>query len=306
MSVTVVHTPMKFLDYNSISIRLDALAEKVQHNFDSLVIIVRGGSFAGFHMAFATGLPHYLIQYDRATATPFWVGDKPSDGDRVLICEDLAGSGRTLSDCKQFIQDGGYRVSTLVVFKDRYSAISSEYCCFDFHNSDTRIVLPWERYRVNLMANDIVHDGRADHEYHKTGWDMDGVLLHDVDTEFWRADHAAALALRDTYPIAEFAPALPEGDVIITGRPVIDKDRTEKWLRDNEIDNLVFFRDDAVERPTAESTARWKGAKALELGCTHYVESDARQAVFIASFYPLLQVRWWNDGNPIVVSSSAF
>lgn len=50
-----------YLDYNTISLRLDQLAQEVRgKKYDALVIILRGGAFAGIQMAFLTGLPCFF------------------------------------------------------------------------------------------------------------------------------------------------------------------------------------------------------------------------------------------------------
>jgi hypoxanthine-guanine phosphoribosyltransferase len=294
-----------YLDYNDIALRLDALAPEILRNdFGALVIVLRGGSFAGLHMAFLTGLPYYFLRYDRKRAMSEWVGSAPTER-RVLLCEDFAGMGRTLTDCRKFLDDLGYDVSTLVVCKDRFSAIEPDYYCFDCQDRNARFLLPWERYRINpeTGATSMV-EGRPDHEYERTAWDLDGVFLHDIDEQQYRSGLEEALALRDMYPLADFAPVPSIQDIVVTGRPVCDRDRTQEWLRKHKINIPVVLRDDGVEYPTAESVARWKGQRALELGCTHFVESDSAQALHIAALYPELRVIWWNQGYPMALQAS--
>lgn len=296
------HTTIRnvYLDYNAISLRAESLATEIKSaNFEGLVIILRGGSFAGIHLAFITGLPYYFLRYDRLTTTPEWVGNLPTEK-RLLLCEDFAGMGQTLINSKKFLTDQGYDVSTFVVCKDRLSASVPDYYCFDLQESNARFVLPWERYRLNSEAvNASVTNRKLDHEYERTAWDMDGVFLDDIESHHYHNDLEATLSLRDQYPLADYAPTPGLHDMIITGRPIIDKERTEEWLRKHGIEIPVVFRDNGIEFPTAESVARWKGQRAIELGFTHYVESDSDQALFMASCYPELRVIWWNKGNPI-------
>ncbi len=42
------------------------------------------------------------------------------------------------------------------------------------------------------------------------------------------------------------------------------------------------------------SLARYKADVATQIGCTHFIESHSRQAVFIAAFAPHLLVSWWS------------
>ncbi|MBP1967030.1 hypothetical protein [Paenibacillus aceris] len=67
----------------------------------------------------------------------------------------------------------------------------------------------------------------------------------------------------------------------------------------------VFLRDDQILRPTKKTTAEWKGKKALGLGCTRYVESEASRPVHIAKLYPELQIVWWNDREPILMEATS-
>jgi hypothetical protein len=82
------------------------------------------------------------------------------------------------------------------------------------------------------------------------------------------------------------APNVTTADCVVTGRPTMDTERTVKWLRDHHIAIPVYLRDDGVEHPTATDVGTWKADKAIELGCTHFVESDAEQAAIIASVHP--------------------
>ncbi|MCR8643459.1 hypothetical protein NV379_12430 [Paenibacillus sp. N1-5-1-14] len=256
------------------------------------------------HMAFLIGLPYYFLHYDRSKRKVSWIGQLPPQGSHVLLCEDIAGSGHTLSDCKNDLIKRGYSCSTLVACGDQISATLPDYSCFYAEDRDTRFILPWERHMLNSKE---VHErpGEADHVYEHTGWDMDGVFLEDVDSMHYEANLENALAMRDLLKPALYAPRMiAPGDMIITGRPVIDKHRTLQWLNQHQYVVPVIFRDDGIEHPTAESTARWKGLKAIELSMTHYIESDAQQAAYIAAMYPELRVTWWNKGEPIQLQAS--
>ncbi|MFC0212307.1 hypothetical protein ACFFK0_07510 [Paenibacillus chartarius] len=288
----------------SIFLRLDALSETIkQARFDALVIILRGGSFAGVHMAFLTGLPLFFLKYDRPTRNVIPVGPLPPPNARLLISEDFAGSGKTLIDCKAYLEREGYKCSTLVVVRDQLSASIPDYCCFYLQETDARFILPWERAEIN--PDTVLHSGTyMDPEYEHTAWDLDGVFLRDVDSAQYRDNLEEALMLRDSMAPAAFAPKVRNGDIIITGRPSLDRERTIRWLQKHNFNIPIVFRDDDIETPTAESTARWKGNRAVELGFTHFVESEAEQAVHMASMYPELRVTWWNEGKPIMLQAS--
>jgi hypothetical protein len=231
-----------------------------------------------------------------------WVGSAPEQSN-VLLCEDFAGSGKTLINCKQFLIDSGYKVATSVVCVDRLSASVPDYSCFWLQQEDARIILPWERYRLNHAVD--LGLGKMDLEFEKVGWDMDGVFLDDVASEHYAADLENALSMRDKLLPAAYAPEIIQEDIIITGRPSQDEERTRIWMLQHLRHELeLHLRDDGVEKPTSQTTGEWKAKKALALGCTHYVESDAEQAVFVAALYPQLRVIWWNSGRPMLIQAS--
>lgn len=304
-SVTTARIRNIYVTYNDIALRLDALANEIRHShFEAVVMILRGGTFAGMHLSFLTGLPYYFLRYDRIKSLPHWVGDAPKMK-RILLCEDFAGKGRTLIDCKNFLMNHGYDISTLVVCKDHMSALSPDYYCFDNQKADYRFLLPWERYRINPQTDaEAKDDRRADHEFERTAWDLDGIFLDDIDEEMYQNDLQQTLALRDEYPISALAPLPSLQDVVITGRPLSDRERTEKWLRKHGISIPVVLRDDGEKQPSKESVARWKGERALEIGCTHFVESDPIQALHLAALYPELRVIWWNQGQPVSLNAT--
>ncbi|MFC7439685.1 phosphoribosyltransferase [Laceyella putida] len=294
-----------YLDYNAISLRLDTLAKDIMSaNFDGLVIILRGGSFAGMHLAFLTGLPYYFLRYDRKIEKPAWLGNIP-EKKRLLICEDFAGMGKTLINCKKFLVDLGYDVSTLVICKDRKSASTPDYYCFDCQETNARFLLPWERYRINPSTGTASENQELlDHEYERTAWDMDGVFIDGIKSAQIHNGSEGTPFLRDQDPIAKYAPVPLTQDIIISSRPVSHKESTEKWFRTHNIYVPIIFRDDDVELSTLESVAKWKGSRAIELGFTHFVSGNSEVALFIAAFYPELRVIWWNQGHPISLQAS--
>ena len=57
---------------------------------------------------------------------------------------------------------------------------------------------------------------------------------------------------------------------------------------------LLLMRDPANHDGTAEQVAVYKAQAAVQLACTHFIESDPRQAILIARHAPLLRVVWWD------------
>lgn len=294
-----------YLDYNKISMRLDAMIEVIRkEEFTAIAVIVRGGLFPAAHLSVRTGLPMFYLRYNRVEQNQIsWIGERPVQG-KLLLVEDIAGRGRTLLDSRDFLDAEGYDHKALVVWKDTISASTPEFIGFETTNPQESFVVPWEK-TVKLNPRDRASN-QQDHELEFTGWDMDGIFLEDVPSEIYRAGLQEALAIRDNYPLASIQPSLGDKDVIITGRPSIDKERTLTWLGTHKIHSPLFLRDDGIEHPTPYTSALWKGKKAVEVGCSRYVESDSEQAMFIAANYPQLEVLWWNNGNPITVQASPF
>ncbi|NRD79802.1 phosphoribosyltransferase [Bacillus sp. BRMEA1] len=299
-----------YLSYDDIAFRIDAMIEDVRkQKFSSLVVIVRGGTFPGIHLSVRTGIPIYYLNYERDSKKQAskisWIGSAPPIG-KTLLCEDMAGSGKTLIESRQFIEERGFEVQSFVVYKDTYSASIPEFFCFSTNDPEERFVVPWEKEKFNPKSTFTSDKPLLDHEYEFTGWDMDGIFLADVPKEYYLKNTEQALLMRDEYPISSNRPILREHDVIITGRPIEDKERTHVWLNRNNVFHPVYFRDNGKMNPTALSTAMWKGRKAVEIGCLRYVESDVEQAIFISKNFPHLEVVWWNNANPISIKASSF
>jgi hypoxanthine phosphoribosyltransferase len=292
-----------YLDYNKISLKLDSMIEAIRfENFDAIAVIVRGGLFPAVHISVRTGLPIFYLRHNENQAT--WIGEKPNHR-KLLVVEDLAGSGHTLIDCQYFLKQEGYIFKALVVWKDTLSASTPEFIGFETTIPNESFIVPWEKaFKLNGGMQALSDELLDDYQFETTGWDMDGIFLEDVPSEVYRNGLDQALSIRDYYPLSPVQPNIGEKDFIITGRPTIDKERTSKWLLDHDLYYPLFLRDDEIEQPTAKTTASWKGNKAIAVGCCRYVESDAEQAMFMAAQFAQLEVVWWNNGNPITIQAS--
>ena len=134
--------------------------------------------------------------------------------------------------------------------------------------------------------------------------DLDGVLLPDVPDAHYANDLEGALALRDTLAPADTLPPLDLSSVtIITGRPEIDRQRTERWLARHGYGGALVMRD--AERFPVELTPEYKAFE-VHRGChTHFLESCPKQAIRIAQAAPVAQVYWWvGDGKAFLVRAS--
>lgn len=301
------HRRTVFLDYNRIALQAEAIAPVVRRRgYHALIAILRGGAFVATKLAFHTGLPLHFMRYQRPNALPVWHSPQPV-GPKVLLCEDFAGSGRTLLDCKQFLLDQRLEVDTLVVCKDARSASHPDLFLFEHQEPGGRFVLPWERVRLNPASHaQLCAEAQPDHLYEKTAWDMDGIFLDDIEPHHYDRDLPATLALRDEMPLSPLAPVPAPGDVIVTGRPTEDGERTLAWLRRYQIAVDVHLRSDKIARPSKQQVALWKGGTALRLGCTRYIESCGEQALLLSAAFPELSVLWWNRGEPVAVNGTRY
>jgi hypothetical protein len=291
------------LDHSQIALRAEALAPALrQADYEAIVCVLRGGLHLAAHAAFATGLPLHFLRYSRDERGVAWQGPPP-EARRLLLCEDFAGKGFTLLDCEAYLRHGGFQVETLVICVDALSASQPRWRLFQAAHPEERFLLPWERHRRNPLAADSAA-GVADHTLRRTAWDLDGVFVADLEAHHYRNDLRAALSRRDTLPLAEFAPRPSPDELIITGRPESDAERTLEWCQRVGVQLRVIFRDDQRDWPTPEEVARFKADRALALGCTDYVESDATQAALMAQTYPQLRVTWWNEGRPALLQAA--
>lgn len=174
-----------------------------------------------------------FLKYDCPLEKVEWVGNKIK-GKKILLCEDIAGSGRTLINCKNFLEREGYEVKTLVVAKDWLSASEPDYYCFDNQERGKRFIFPWERYRVNESVTSE-NDGYLDTIHERYG--VDSRIFTELDF-------------------------LDREKVEINGEGILTIDELGRYVLDHY--------------------------------CTHYVSSDAEEALLLASGYPELRVYWWN------------
>lgn len=145
-----IHKDMRtphYLNYDQISTKVEEFVSDVkERDFDGILILLRGGSFAGMHLSFLTGLPVYFVEYHRPTREVSWKGDPPPLNSKILVVEDFAGSGTTLQDTLTLLKPN-YTISTFVVCKDSKSRLQDPtYCCFDMGSENKRFIVPWEKH----------------------------------------------------------------------------------------------------------------------------------------------------------------
>ncbi|WP_296185815.1 phosphoribosyltransferase [Pseudomonas sp. UBA1879] len=270
--------------------------------FQRIVGVLRGGGPLALMVSHVTGVEVGFLRYERSTRTVAWDSSlpMPDAGSKVLLCEDIAGAGFTLIDCVRFLERQGIVVQTLTGAYDDLSRIRPHYAL------DSRgyySIFPWERqaftdaYRTQwqeaLVGSRVNVD--PDHTFAYYGIDLDGVLVPDVPLHVYEECLESALAERDGLLPYDVTPALNNIVAIITGRPEMDRQRTQRWLNSHGFAGLkLVMRDPSIFSDAPADVARFKATHARQLGCTHYVESDPVQALHIARTFPLLHTIWWN------------
>lgn len=297
--------PVLPLTYEQIDRWIASLQPELAHEgFACAVGILRGGAWPATLVSHATGVAPAFLRYERATRTVTWDSSipLPPRGSKVLVCEDIAGMGHTLADCIDYLREHGLVVKTLTVVFDDLSRLRPDY------GMDCRgyfPLLPWERHahtdgyrdRWRLTRAGTLGPIGEDHEFAAYAIDLDGVLLADVPAHRYDADLQAALVERDALLPFEQLPQIDfaRTKAIVTGRPEMDRTRTAGWLARHGYDALrLVMRDPSKYGDRPEQVAAHKAEAAIELACTHFVESDPVQAIFIAQRAPLLRVIWWD------------
>lgn len=276
----------------------------LEEAFSSIIGILRGGAPLALMVSHATGVELAFLRYYRADRSVTWDSSVPlpPPGSKVLLCEDIAGTGHTLKDCVAFLQQRGLNVRIFTVGFDDLSGIRPDY---GLDGRGYFLQFPWERQAVTRAYRDRWNatgggcTGRMahDHDYDVYAIDLDGILLPDIPLQRYATDLSAALDERDRLEPFKQLPPLGRVKAIITGRPEMDRLRTQAWLSQHGHDGTpLIMRDTRSCNDSPEQVALYKARACVQLGCTHFVESDPTQAILIAQQAPLLRVIWWDAG----------
>lgn len=268
--------------------------------FDAVVAIARGGLVPGTMISTALSIPLHALAYSRPDRAVSWhTVNVPSGASHILLVEDIAGRGNTLSDCMSYLQDQGHQLSVFTLAYDAQSRIKPDYGLEI--PKGYRAWFPWERESITPAFDATFnHPDRPEHEYASWAIDLDGILLIDLPEEHYAQALEATLARRDQLPPNEVLPQLDLAKVtIITGRPEQDRLRTQAWLNQHGFFGPLVMRNEA--RHTATQTAEHK-AQALLARChTHFIESDPAQALNIAYRAQVARVFWWDGHKALMV-----
>ena len=264
----------------------------------AVVGITRGGLIPATIAAAELALPLYVIGCDRVSGAVSWIGDPPSER-RLLVVDDSCSTGQTLSRVTTALCAQGYDCLTLTIVHDPdVTGFAPDLS----HPMTTLFRLPWERGEATpgaraLRASGAVIERRVA-EAPFVGLDLDGVFLPDLPRSEYDADLSATLGRRHLLGPCSVLPAFdPHRAVVITGRHIDDRSLTLEWLARCGHEGLpVEFRPHDVSDDIA-SVAAHKARVATRWGCTHFIESEAEQAIRIAAAAPHLIVSWWSSVN---------
>lgn len=149
----------EMLRWEEVDRLIDYLLPQFEIEFEAMVVITRGGIIPGGMLAEAMGIMHILtaavdfpaqIEMERARlmAWPKFIQfpeDELLAGRRILVVDDVWGSGRTITSVKNRISTAGGLPSTCVLHFNPYrnlfgSARPDYYAAI----TDAFIVYPWE------------------------------------------------------------------------------------------------------------------------------------------------------------------
>jgi hypoxanthine phosphoribosyltransferase len=284
-----------FLSYDRTERMIAALLDRAARwQPDAVVGIARGGLVPATMAASLLALPLAMTGYQRASNVARWIGP-PAGGGRLLLVDDGCSTGRTMAAVRAMLLKEGRECLTLAVVHDP----DVTYHVPDLsHPMRALWRFPWERGEATpagraLRATGAGPDRLTELPFY--GLDLDGVFLPDVPDAVYHADIAEAVRRRHGLTPFHTLPFFaPERAVVITGRPDSDSERTREWLARWGHGTLPL-----ECRPTdiphnPDAVARYKAATATQWGCTHFIESDAEQALRIAAHAPHLVVSWWS------------
>lgn len=272
-----------------------------QAGFDAVVAIARGGLAPGVMAATALSLPLYALGYDRLARRVSWFTQQtPPPGARILLVEDIAGRGTTLYDSIEFLQGQGFVPKVFALAWDEQSRVTPHYGLK--MPTGYRAWFPWEREAITdaFGATNNLPDDRPEYDYASWAIDLDGILLPDIPEALYLQNLEAALQQRD-----ELLPhtVMPNRDLrelpIVTGRPEQDRARTQAWLDRHGFSGRLIMRDET--RHTAAQTSTHKALAIIEQRYTHFIESDAIQALEIANQVKVARILWWNGSRAMAV-----
>ena len=261
---------------------------------DGVVAVLRGGLVPGTMVSCGLALPLFMMAFDRSSGSATWVGPRP-EGMRLLAVDDCCATGATMDAVRKALLAEGHACATLTIVHDPETTRFVP----DFsHPMRDFFRFPWERGEATPAARSRRAEGMAAERAYENpffGLDMDGVFLPDIPRAHYDRDLEDALRRRHMLaPLPALPPFAPDRAVVITGRPESDRAVTAEWLVRHGYGAIPLECRPAGVPADIASVSRYKAETATRWGCTHFVESEAEQAVRIAALAPHLVVSWWS------------
>jgi len=149
----------EILTWNEIDKLIDHLLPQFEGEFEGMVMITRGGIVPGGLIAQATQMPNIFTasvdfpsqmeaEKERLLAWPKFLqfpDDRLLRGKRILVVDDVWGSGRTVTAVKNHISAAGGMPFTCVMhfnpYRNLFGSVRPDYYAAV---TDAHIVYPWE------------------------------------------------------------------------------------------------------------------------------------------------------------------
>ena len=147
------------LNWHDVDKLIDHLIPQFEREYDSIVIITRGGIIPGGMLAESMGITHVLtaavdfpneVERERSKlfAWPQFIqfpSDDKLEGRRTLIVDDVWGSGRTITTVKNRVSAAGGLPSTCVMhFNPNRNLFGTARPDYYAAITDAYIIYPWE------------------------------------------------------------------------------------------------------------------------------------------------------------------
>lgn len=149
----------ELVTWDEVGRLIDHLIVQFEYDFEAMVMITRGGIIPGGMLAEAMGITHILTaavdfpaqfesDTDKLLYWPQFIQfpeDEMLVGRRVLVVDDVWGSGRTITAVKNRVSAGGGMPYTCVLYfnpdRNLFGTSSPDYFAA---STDAHIVYPWE------------------------------------------------------------------------------------------------------------------------------------------------------------------
>ncbi len=162
----------EFLTWREVDKLIDHLLPQFELTFDSMIMISRGGIVPGGLLAEAMDIQKLLIasvyfpseleemERSRLLAWPNFLmfpEDDLLNGERILIVDDVWGSGRTITSVKNRVSAaGGFSYTCVLHFNPYRSLFSTNRPDYFAAVTDAFIIYPWEVDRDKKGS--LLHD----------------------------------------------------------------------------------------------------------------------------------------------------